>query len=179
MAATLYELDMANIFAGDEDPTNSQHLAIEDVKLPQLQEKTKEHAAGGAVFGVKIGLRLFEPLEQTFKLRGFNPEVMNKFGVNSPTRRKYTTRGNVRDLRTGATFAAVAVVQGRMVKVEPSSWKRDDGLANDYTIDEIVFYQLMLNGAEKYYFDYFAGPIGWRVDGVAQFADEARNLGLA
>jgi P2 family phage contractile tail tube protein len=177
--STIYELDMANLFAGDDDPTKSQFMVIETIKLPMLQEKTKEHMPGGGVMGVKIGMRAIEPLEVTFKLRGFNPDVMNKFGLSSPHRHRYTIRGSVRDLREGNSFPVVAVVEGRLVKVAADDFRREDGIAHDYEIAEIMKYQLMWNNQEKYYIDFFAGPIGWRVDGRVAFQQEAAHLGLS
>lgn len=176
---TIYELDMANLFCGDEDPSRSQFLTLENVKLPTLTEKTKDHMPGGGVIGLKIGMRSFEPLSMTFKLRGLNPDVMNKFGVNGNARRKYTFRGNVRDLAEGINLKAEGIITGRLVKVDQGEFSRDEGVSNDYEVAEIVGYQFILDGKEKVYFDYFAGPIGWRVDGVSEFAEEARNLGLA
>ena len=126
-----------------------------------------------------MSMRVFEPLSLTFKLRGLNPDVMNRFGINSPNRHNYTMRGNVLDLRTGDALPLVAVTKGRMIKLESDEWKREDGISHDYEIAEIVFYQLLVNNQEKFYFDWFAGPMGWRVDGTPTFDVEARNLGIS
>lgn len=177
--ATINVIDMMNLFVEDEDPTKSQFLVLEEVKLPMFQEKTSEHMGGGAVAGLKIGMRALEPLEFSFKLRGFNPDVINKFMTTPSTFRKYTALGNVRDLQSALDFPAKIIVGGHMTKVDHGTFKRDDAMETDYEISEITHYEFYLNGIEKYYFNYFDGPLGWRVDGVAQFGNAARNLGLA
>jgi phage tail tube protein FII len=177
--ATIFEMDMANLFAGDDDPANSQHLTIQEVKIPALQEKTSDHTPGGGVMGIQIGMRILEPLELTFKLKGINPTVMNRFGVSSPVRRKYTVLGNVRDLQTGRDIPLKVVAEARMIKVELDAFSRDNGMSTDYQLAEVMHYELWLDGVEKYYFSFFEGPSGARVDGVAMFGDAARNLGLA
>ncbi len=178
MANTIYELDMANLFAGDDDPTRSEFLTIETVKLPAMQEKTREHMPGGGILGMKISTRQIEPLECTFKLRGFNLDMMNKFGLSSPERLPYTIRGSVRDLREGGTFPAVAVMRARLIKVAPDDFKRDDGIAHDYELGEIAYYMLKINNIEKYYVDFFGGPGAFRIDGRPPYQQDAANLGL-
>lgn len=177
--ANIYELEAMNLFAEDEDPSKSQFLVLEEVKLPMFQEKTKEHTGGGAIGAIKIGLRTFEAIEVTFKLRGFNPDVINKFMSAPNGRRKYTGLGNVRDIQSAREFQVKMVAEGRMTKVDMGSFQRDGGVSTDYQIDEIVHYEFYLDGIEKYYWNYFDGPLGWRVDGVAALGGMARNLGLA
>ncbi|MCZ8098839.1 MAG: phage major tail tube protein [Burkholderiales bacterium] len=177
--ATILEMDAANLFCDDLDPTQSQFLTLEEVKIPSLMEKTREHTGGGAIMTMRMGMGIFEPIELTFKLRGYNPEVMNKIMNPTRSRRKFTITGNVRDLEAGRQFPVKIVIEGRMTKVDMGSFQRDGGISTDYQIDEVCHYELYLDGAEKYYLDVWTGPLGARVDGSAVYQDMARNLGLA
>ncbi len=177
--ATLYEMDFVALFCDELDPTKSNWLNLEEVRIPMLQEKTSESTGGGAAMGLRMGMGVFEPIDFTFKLRGVNPDVMNKIMPPGRVRRSYTVTGNVRDLEGNRQFALKAIVKGRMTKMDMGTFTRDSGLSTDYQIDEIVFYSLHLDGVEKYYVDQFVGPGGIRVDGNQVYQDVARNLGLA
>jgi uncharacterized protein len=178
MANTIYLMDMASIWVGDADPNDGNFLTIEDVKVPMMQEKTTDHTGGGAVMGIKLGMNMLEALDLTFKLKGFNPNVFSKFGVGQPRRLNYTIRGNVRDIREDRQFACRVRVNGRMTKYDPGSFSRDSGTSEDFEIAEIVSYECFFDGVERFYFDYFRGPAGARVDGQPMFAQAAANLGL-
>lgn len=173
---TIYEMDMANLFVGDAEPDKSEFLTIRSVKLPMLQEKTTEHSGGGAMAGLRIGMKMLEVLELTFSLRGYNLDVMNKLMIGE--RQKYTMLGNVRDLKSDREFPSKAVIQGILTKVDLAEFQRDEGLSTDYQVDQVVHYELHIDGREKYYFNYFAGPLGYRVDGRVRHRRAARNIGL-
>lgn len=177
--ATLYEMDAAALFCDDLDPNEANFLNLEEVKIPALQEKTQEHTGGGSSMTMRMGMGIFEPVELTFKLRGFNPEVMNKIMTPGRRRRKFTVTGNVRDIEGDRQFPVKVVVEGRMTKVDMGSFQRDSGISTDYQIDEVVHYELWLDGKEKYYINQFVGPIGVRIDGSPVLDEMARNLGLA
>jgi phage tail tube protein FII len=178
MAATIFNMDSANLFVGDDDPTNSQFLVLRNIKFPSLEEATKDHDGGGAVGTLTMGMRKLEALSLPFQLEGFNPSVMNKF-MPITGRTKYTIRGNMRDIRDHTDKEIRAVIEGRMTRAEMSEFSKDDGINTDYEIREIVFYELFADGDEKFYYDYFSGPKGVRVDGQEIFPVVARNLGLA
>lgn len=177
--ASLFEMDFASLFCDELDPSKANWLNLESVKIPMLQEKTTETSGGGAAISLRMGMGIFEPIDFTFKLRGINPDVMNKLMPPGRVRRSYTVRGNVRDIEGNRQFPLEAVLRGRMTKVDMGEFSRESGVSTDYQIDEIVFYQLMLDGKEKYYIDQFVGPGGIRIDGVQVYQDVARNLGLA
>lgn len=178
MAQTLYNLDTANMFVGDDDPTNSLFLALKTVKLPGLEEQTKEHLGGGAMASVRLGMRSFQLGALSFTLEGVNPDVMPRF-MPATGRIKYTIRGNIRDIRSHDDIPLRAIVEGRMTKVDMSEFKKDDGVTTDYEISEMLFYHLYFGSQEKIYFDYFSGPNGLRIDGISPVQNVARNLGLA
>lgn len=176
MAATIYNLDTANLFVGDDDPNTSQFLVLNSVKLPMLEETTKTHMPGGGVVAIDIGTRKVNAPTMSFKLAGLNPDVMPKF-MSTP-RSKYTVRGNLFDVRAQLDLPVVGVVEGKMTKVDINEFKKDSDVGSDYEIKEVVFYQLMIAGKEKFYFDMFAGPGGVRIDGQQIFRQVALNVGL-
>lgn len=177
MANTLYIMDAAALFLGDEDPTDAEIITIKSVKIPALKEKTKSHMGGGATMEINLGMRAIEPLEFTFKLEGVNEKAMSQL-MPVAGRLKYTVRGNIRDLRSGADIGIRAIIDGRMTSYEPGEFSRDNGMESDYMFAEIMGYRLIVNDVEKFYFDFFAGPLGVRVNGVQIFRGQARNLGL-
>ena len=173
---TIYNVDLANLFVGNDDPTKSEFLVLKNLKIPALQEKTRDFSPGGGVVDMKLGTRKTEALELTFQLEGPNPDVMKRFMRNQ--RIDYTVRANVRDVQTHEDIPMKAIISGRMVKNEMSQFASGDGVQSDYMISEVMRYQLWFNHDEKYYFDAFAGPLGVRIDGVAIFRRAAANLGL-
>lgn len=176
--ATFYELDFAALFPDDLDPTEARWLDLEEVKIPQLQEKTSETTGGGSTMSLKLGMGIFEPPELTFKLRGVSPEMLAKIMPAGRTRRAYTIRGNLRDIEGDRTLSLKCVVRGRMTKADIGAFSRENGTSSDYQIDEVVHYSLYVDDEEVYYIDLFGGPGSVRVRGVSVFADVARNLGL-
>jgi phage tail tube protein FII len=179
MSATLYNLDSANLYVGDDDPSDSQFLTLKTVKVPALEEQTKEHLGGGAIASIDMGMRYFKIAPLTFSLEGFNPTIMPRFMPGGAARIKYTVRGNIRDIRTHDDIALKAIIEGRMTKSEISEFKRDDGISADYEIKEILFYHLFFGKDEKIYYDYWAGPNGIRMNGASVLDNVARNLGLS
>src|SRR6476659_9366561 len=98
--STLLIVEAMNLFCGDDDPSKSKHLTIQEVKLPTLQENMQDHTPGGGLVQIEIGMGV-NKLEPTFKLAGFDPDLLVQFGIGSQVRRKYTARGAIRDKRTG------------------------------------------------------------------------------
>ncbi len=175
MTSVLYHMNAANLFVGDDDPNNSLFMVINSVKIPGLTEKTKSHSAAGAMSDLELAMGSYEPIMLGFTCEGVNPDVMARMGQ----RIKYTMRGNLVNVRTGIDTEIKAVLEGKMVKYEPSGFEKDKGITSDYEIKEVVSYALWVGGQEKIYLDYFAGPIGVRIDGVQTKLQQARNLGLA
>jgi P2 family phage contractile tail tube protein len=176
---SLFVMDMATIMVGDDNPNNLNHLTIESITLPVMSEKTVDHAAGGAVMEIKIGMSMLEALELSFKMKGLNPSVAVKFGMGQLVRLNYTIFGNVRDVLEDRLIPARVKVRGRMVKLDQGEFSRESGVSEDYMINEILKYEAYFDNQEKFYFDFARGPAGARIDGQPIFAQQAINLGLA
>lgn len=175
---TIFNLDAANLFIGDEDPNDSQFLTLKDVTLPSLNESTRSHMPAGGAMAIEIGNRQIDAFQMSFNLDGFNPDVITRFMPTAPNRIKYTIRGNMRDLRAGTDIECRAVVEGRMTQASMGAFSKDGGVQSEYQISEIVMYELYFDGNEKFYFDVFAGLAGCRRDGAPMFDQAAANIGL-
>lgn len=172
--ATIHLLEAVNLFMGDHDPEASNHLELEELKLPELSRKTVEHTPGGGVMSVGFAIDVLEKPDISFKLKGFNPDRLRLFGINTTQRRVFTAYGVIRNKRTGVVGEAKAIIEGRIAKVSPDSFSRGGDFGHEYGLDEVVSYALSVNGTELFAVDFFANI--WRVGGVDQYADVNRIL---
>lgn len=163
--STLYVMEEANLFCGSHDPANSQHLSIRELKLPALQATYSEHAPGGSKFKIEIETG-FDVLKPTFKLSGFDPELLKQFGLNTRIKHTYTAYGVIRNRRTGAAIELRAVMEARLGKIDPSAHQNGELQTVDYELNELTHYELHFAGEELLYWDFWTNA--WRVDGVDQ-----------
>ncbi|WP_342361411.1 phage major tail tube protein [Terrarubrum flagellatum] len=176
--ADIFEMDLANIFVGDPDPKKSLHTSLKSVKLPDLKLMSKEHKPAGAAGSVNFRMNSIDALKFTFKCAGFTPDLSAKFGIGVGLNEPYFMLGNVRNLRTGEQFPGRAVVRGVITAISPSEFTAGDGIEHDYEIDEVTHYEFLLNNQEIYYFDFWEGPAGVRINGVSVMQQAARNIGI-
>jgi P2 family phage contractile tail tube protein len=174
--ATIYIQEAANLFIGDAGPANGKHLTLVEHKLPTLEEKIETYHPGGSIMEIGVALGL-NKLESTFQLAGWDPELVREFGLGSKARNRYTSYGVIRDKKTNRAIESVAVLEGRLVKVEPTSFKRGELLNHDYSIDEIYHYELHFDGKELYFWDLFSGQ--YRINGINEHALEQQILRIA
>ena len=168
-------MEAANLFCGDHDPTASKHLTLSEIQLPVLTEMYVDHHAGGSSVQTEIAVGV-EKMVASFKLLGWDYDLLGQFGLSGKTAKRYTAYGVIRSKRTGAATQAKAIIEGRLGKIEGEAFKRGEAQSHDYGINGIVHYELHIGGVEKLYWDFFTTE--WRVDGVRQNADEARMLNL-
>lgn len=173
--STMYVMEAVNLFCGNDDPTASKHLTIAELKLPDMTETFADHGPGGGRVGIEVGVGI-EKLGATFKLNGFDPQLLTQFGLGTRVSNNYTAYGSVLDKRSGRAIEAKAVIEGRLGKIAPDAFQRGELQGHEYAINGIMHYELHFDGAEKFYFDFFSNA--WRVDGVDQNADMNRNLGI-
>ena len=173
MSATVYVMEAANLFCGDHDPTASKHLTLAELRLPPLQEIYQDHHAGGARVAIEVALGI-QKLEPTFKLNGWDPDLLVQFGLGAGQSRMFTAYGVIRDKRTGIATEAKAIMQGRLGRIEPDAFQRGELQGHEYGINEVVHYELWFADKEKIFWDFFGGD--WRLDGVSQNADERQIL---
>ena len=176
MPAAFYVMEAVNLFAGDHDPSNSRHLTLDELKLPDLQEMFQDHTPGGAPVQVEIGMGVIQKLEPTFKLKGFDPELLTQFGLGSKRLTRFTGYGVYRDQRTGEAIQAIASIEGRLGKVAPDAYKRGELVGDEYAINQVVHYELSFGGRELIYWDFFTNTL--RMNGADQQAETNRMLGI-
>src|SRR5512135_460871 len=111
--STLLTMEAMNLFAGDENPTRTNHLKIMNVKLPTLEENYVDFSAGGAPVAVEIATHLLR-LECTFALMGWQPYVMELQGQERGDMQVFTCYGVIRDKRTAEPIEVKTVMEGRL-----------------------------------------------------------------
>jgi P2 family phage contractile tail tube protein len=171
--SNIFLMEAANMFVGDEDPTASKHLTLDEMALPKLEEITQDHHPGGSLVQVEVSLGVSK-LEPSFKLAGWDPQVLSEFGLGARARKKFTCYGSIRNKREGTLIEVKAIIEGRLGTVEPDAFKRSELQGHQYAIKEVMHYELFFDGGEKYYWDFFTTD--WRVDGKSQNADERSIL---
>ena len=173
--STIIVQEAANLFCGDDDPTKSKHLTLGSIKLPSLSEKMSDHHAGGAMVAIEVALGV-DKLDCTFNLKGHDPDLLVQFGLGGKPRLRYTARGLLRDKRTMRAIESKAIIEGRLTKIEVGEFSRGDLLGHDYSIQEVMHYELYYDGVEKVFWDFFTSE--WRINGISQNSDELRILGI-
>ncbi len=171
--STIYVLEAVNLFCGDHDPTASKHLTITELQLPTLQEMYQDHHAGGSKVQIEVAVGI-QKLEPTFKLTGWDPELLAQFGLGTGRSRVFTAYGVVRNKRTGEAIEAKAIIEGRLGRIEAEAFSRGELQSHDYSINEVTHYEIYFGDKEKIFWDFFSTD--WRLDGVSQNDDERRIL---
>ena len=152
---TMYVMEAVNLFCGNDDPTASKHLTIAELKLPDMSETFADHGPGGGRVGIEVGVGI-EKLEATFKLSGFDPQLLTQFGLGTRASNNYTAYGSVLNKRSGRAIETKAVMEGRLGKIAPDAFERGELQGHEYAINGIMHYELFFDGAEKFYFDFFS-----------------------
>ncbi len=172
--ANIYLVEAANLFCGDHDPGASNHLTLEDIKLPDLEQKSIGHEPGGGVMGVEFTTTIMGALSVTFKLKGIDPKRLALFGLGSTMRRNFTAYMVIREKRSNQQIEGKAIIEGVISKISGSGFKRGEGMDHDYEIKEITSYKLFIDNDEVYNIDYWTNR--WSVGGVSQVNDMNRIL---
>jgi phage tail tube protein FII len=168
--ATIYVMESANLICGDtrsavpggvSAPGISTHLTLQELKLPAMEENYVDHAPGGAPIAIEVPTHM-NKLEATFNLAGWDPGLMAYIGQNDPYYQRFTAYGLIRDRRTSKALQAMAVIEGRLGRVNPTAFSKGNLMAHEYSIKSIVHYKLTMqlteNGQtpfEIYHWDFF------------------------
>lgn len=171
----LYIMEAANLFCGDADPSKSKHLTLSELALPPLEEIYQTHHAGGALVEIEVPLGV-KKIDPSFKLAGWDPDVLSQFGLGSTATNAYTAYGVITDRATGTKVQAKAVMQGRLGKIAPHAFQRGQLQGHDYEIKGVTHYELWFNNQEIFFWNFFSSE--WRVNGVSQNATELALLNI-
>lgn len=176
-ANTVYVMESANLICSNTRgpaagggqaqtaPGISTHLVLQELKLPGFEENNVDHAPGGAMVAIEVPTHI-NKLEATFNLAGWDPGVMSLLAQNNPMHQVFTAYGLIRDRRTSAALQAIAVIQGRLGRVNPTAFSKGNLMAHEYSIKSIVHYELWMQLAkgnseptEIYYWDFFTSRL--------------------
>ena len=170
--ATLFTNESFNIYVGDDDADNDKRKKITNLSIPDLEELTAAHHAGGSRFEVEVQVGGMKALMVKFKSTGWDTQSMRQMGVVRNAPYPFTMKSVVRDKATGRGIGVKVVVWGRLTKLSPSEMKRGDLYGHDHEIKEITHYELYFDDNEEYYWDYASNPEIWRVNGAVQNQDD-------
>ena len=186
--ATVYTMESVNLILGDvrgtTSPGISTHLVLQELKLPGMEENYTDHAPGGAPVAIEIPTH-FNKLEATFNLAGWDPEVMKFVGQNNPFYQRFTAYGLIRDRRTAEAHQAIAVIEGRMGRVNPTAFSKGNLMAHEYSLKSIVHYELWMQmegggdtgtPTEIFWWDFFTSRL--RIGPVEVTDDMVRLLAI-
>ena len=145
--ANVYVMEGANLICGSGGagtaPGFSTHLVLSELKLPGFEENYVDHTPGGAPVGIEVPSHI-NKLEATFNLAGWDPMIMSFMGQNDPFYHTFTAYGLIRDRRTSEALQAMAVMQGRLGRVNPAAFSRGTLMHHEYSIKSIVHYSLVM-----------------------------------
>jgi P2 family phage contractile tail tube protein len=161
--------EATNLFVGDDGPNNSKHLNLDTIKLPTLEEVTQTFYPGGGIGEIEVGGLGLKALESTFKIKGYDPQIMSQFGLGSRERKPFTVYGAARDKTGNKAKELKAIMRARLGRIDGDELKRGDLMGHDHKLHEVWHYELYWDGVEKYYYDFERNI--WRVDGIDQNAD--------
>lgn len=173
MANTIYIMESVNLFCGDDDPTNSKHLTLEEMKFPDLSAIYVDHMPGGAPVGIEVEVGISK-LEPTFKLKGFDFPLLRQFGLGSRIKHRYTAYGAIRDKRSGKLLESKGILEARLGKIEGEAIKRGEAAAHDYALNEVTHYELWMDGTREFYWDFWTNTL--EIGGTSQTSDSNRIL---
>jgi len=182
---TVYTLESANLICGDIStktaPGISTHLLLQELKLPALEENYVDHTPGGAAVGIEIPSHI-NKLEATFNLAGWDPDVMVFLGRETRFHQRFTAYGLIRDRRTSDALQMIAIIEGRLGRVNPTAFSKGNMMHHEYSIKSIVQYQLFMQKVqggmpeEIYCWDFFTSVK--RIGGVDLNDDMVRLLAI-
>lgn len=114
-----------------------------EITLPVPTEKVEEMRNAGMVMPIDVPMG-FEKAEASFKLTGFDPQVIQLFGLAVGQEREFMATGALVH-EDGTVINATAYIRGRLIKNDPGSWKPGEVGENDFQI-ALRYYRLEVEG---------------------------------
>jgi hypothetical protein len=188
---TVYALESANLICGDTStkdsnkgaPGISTHLVLQELKLPTLEENYVDHTPGGTSVGIEIPSHT-NKLEATFNLAGWSSDVMAYLSRETTQHQRFTAYGLIRDRRSSLAHQCIAVMWGRLGRVNPTAFSKGNLMHHEYSIKSIVHYELRMqeqagdnaNLSEIYFWDFFTSEK--RIGGIDVNREMVRLLAI-
>lgn len=169
MSGNVYSMEAANLFCGKgADQSESKHLQLTELQLPGLEETYADHRPGGAPVAVEIDTGI-NHLECTFMLLGWSPDVASLFRSWAADDNFFTAYGLIRDRQNGVALKGVSRMKGRLGRSAIQNYTRASPTHWGYSIRGITQYELLLNGEQIYYWDFFTNTL--IIDGTDRNAE--------
>jgi P2 family phage contractile tail tube protein len=128
-----------------------------EISLPVPTEKMDELRNAGMVMPIDIPLG-YEKIESSFKLTGFDPQVIMLFGLAVGQEREFMVTGALAH-EDGTVVNATAYIRGRLNKNDHGTWKTGEIGENDFSIT-LRYYRLEVEGNTLIEMDPFSVSIG-------------------
>ncbi|HEV2504392.1 MAG TPA: phage major tail tube protein [Mesorhizobium sp.] len=128
-----------------------------EITLPVPTEKMEELRNAGMVMPIDIPMG-YEKLEASFKLTGFDPQVISLFGLKVGQEREFMVTGALAH-EDGTIINATAYIRGRLMKNDHGTWKPGEAGENDFSIT-LRYYKLEVDGSVLIEADPFSVSIG-------------------
>jgi P2 family phage contractile tail tube protein len=128
-----------------------------EITLPVPTEKMEEMRNAGMVMPMDIPMGYEKP-ESSFKLTGFDPQVIVLFGLAIGVEKEYMATGALVH-EDGTVINATAYIRGRLMKTDHGTWKPGEAGENDFSIT-VRYYKLEVEGAPLIEMDPFNVSIG-------------------
>ncbi|QDC00375.1 phage major tail tube protein [Mesorhizobium sp. 8] len=132
-----------------------------EITLPVPTEKVEEMRNAGMVMPIDIPMG-YEKMESSFKLSGFDPQVIQLFGLSVGVEREFMVTGALAH-EDGTIINATAYIRGRLIKNDHGSWKPGEAGENDFQIT-LRYYRLEIDGRTVIE----ASPFDVSIGGVSQ-----------
>lgn len=116
---------------------------IGDITIPVPTEKMEEIRNSGMVKPREVSLG-YEKLEFSFKMPGFDPQILKLFGLAPGKETPFMVTGALGD-EDGTMHSAVLTIYGRLKTTNPGSWKPGEVSENDLTCS-VNRYKLEVDG---------------------------------
>lgn len=175
--STIFHWEATNLYCGDHEPDKSKHLVIKNFKLEKMAETYVDHRPGGGPVGVEFGVGM-EKFGAGFGFFGGDPDMVLNFGLGSTRRHIYTGYNAFRDLQSGAIVQRKLIIEARLGSIEEDQFEKGKDLGVNYTLNEIVHFELWWQGRAKPLFEFDLFTNTWNIDGVNQFAEMNTALGI-
>lgn len=147
MTMPVFTMEAANLICGDTGPASqpgqSTLLVLQEMKLPGWEENYADYSAGGAQVNYEVNTN-FNRLEATFTLHGWQPPIMGLLAQADFQEQVFTAYGMIREKRSGDALKAMAVMRGRLGRVNPTAFRRGDLMGHEYSIRGIWHYELWM-----------------------------------
>jgi uncharacterized protein len=164
MPANVYVMEAANLIVGDVGPEAapglSTHLVLAELKLPGFEENYTDFLPGGAPVAIEVNTH-FNRLEGSFNLNGWQPDVMGVLATSDWRMQRFNAYGLIRNRTNGEASQAIAVMWGRLGRVNPTAFRKGDLMVYEFSIRSITHYELYMSMSRNgdlrqiYYWDFF------------------------